>query len=122
MALADELAGAADLVKGKLDGRPVAVVRGLSGLVGDPGGSAAELVRPAAEDLFPLGSREAVLAAALIAAGRPDAYEELVAAGAARAGGRGAPAGRGRGPGGRPADARCCPPTLRIRLTLSRPG
>ena len=78
MALADELAGAADLVKGKLDGRPVAVVRGLSGLVGDPGGTAAELVRPAAEDLFPLGSREAVLAAALIAAGRADAYEEVV--------------------------------------------
>ena len=78
MALADELAGAADLVKGKLDSRPVAVVRGLAGLVGDPGGTAAGLVRPAAEDLFPLGSREAVLAAALIALGRPEAYEDLV--------------------------------------------
>ena len=78
MALADELAGAADLVKGKLDGRPVAVVRGLAGLVGEPGGTAAELVRPAAEDLFPLGSREAVLAAALLAIGRAEAYEDLV--------------------------------------------
>ena len=78
MVLADELAGAADLVKGKLNGRPVAVVRGLAGLVGEPGGSAAALVRPAAEDLFPLGSREAVLAAALIAIGRSDAYEDLV--------------------------------------------
>ena len=56
----------------------MAVVRGLAGLVGEPGGSAAALVRPAAEDLFPLGSREAVLAAALIAIGRPDAYEDLV--------------------------------------------
>ena len=34
MALADELAAAADLVKGKLAGRPVAVVRGLPELVG----------------------------------------------------------------------------------------
>jgi coenzyme F420-0:L-glutamate ligase/coenzyme F420-1:gamma-L-glutamate ligase len=78
MAVADELAGAADLAKGKLDHRPIAVVRGLSSLVGEPGGTAAELIRPAAADLFPLGSREAVLAAALIAAGRPEAYEDLV--------------------------------------------
>jgi coenzyme F420-0:L-glutamate ligase/coenzyme F420-1:gamma-L-glutamate ligase len=34
MALADELAAAADLVKGKLAGRPVAVLRGLPDLVG----------------------------------------------------------------------------------------
>ena len=33
MAVADELAAAADLVKGKLCGRPVAVVRGLGSLV-----------------------------------------------------------------------------------------
>ena len=33
MAVADELAAAADLVKGKLRGRPVAVVRGLGKLV-----------------------------------------------------------------------------------------
>ena len=78
MAVADEVAGAADLVKNKLDGRPVAIVRGLSRLVGDPGGTAAALVRPTGEDLFPLGSREAVLAAALIAADRTDAYEDLV--------------------------------------------
>lgn len=78
MAVADELAGAADLVKGKLDGRPVAVVRGMPALVGEPGGTAAELIRPAAADLFPLGSRESVLAAALIAVGRPEAYEDLV--------------------------------------------
>jgi coenzyme F420-0:L-glutamate ligase len=51
MALADEIAGAAELVKGKAAQVPAAVVRGL-----DPGwfreGSARELVRPPAEDLF----------------------------------------------------------------------
>ena len=49
IAIADELAGAADLVKGKLAGTPVAVVRGLdvSG-----GGSATELIIPADRDLF----------------------------------------------------------------------
>ena len=114
MALADELAGAADLVKGKLDGRPVAVVRGLSGLVGDPGGTAAELVRPAAEDLFPLGSREAVLAAALIAAGRADAYEELVRLDAAE---RAAAVLRLVGVEGPAAELLrgCCLPIFRIR-------
>ena len=35
VAVADELAGAADLVKGKASGRPVAVIRGQGRLVGD---------------------------------------------------------------------------------------
>jgi coenzyme F420-0:L-glutamate ligase / coenzyme F420-1:gamma-L-glutamate ligase len=64
----DEVAGAADLVKGKLAGTPVAVLRGLAGLVlppGQDGPGARALVRPAAEDLFGWGAREAVLAAAL---------------------------------------------------------
>jgi len=59
-AVADEIAGAADLVKGKTSGNPVAVVRGLGHLVGsldEPGARA--LVRAAAEDMFRLGSDEA---------------------------------------------------------------
>lgn len=59
-AVADEIAGAADLVKGKAAGRPVAVVRGLGHLVGEldePG--ARSIVRPAEEDMFRLGSNEA---------------------------------------------------------------
>jgi len=66
-AVADELAAAADLVKGKATGRPVAVVRGLGVLVlppGEHGPGAVSLVRPPAEDLFGLGAREAVTAAA----------------------------------------------------------
>ncbi|MDB5474081.1 MAG: cofE [Devosia sp.] len=58
--LADELAGAADLVKGKASGIPVAVVRGLARLVTDldaPG--ARTLVRSVDEDMFRFGSAEA---------------------------------------------------------------
>ncbi len=49
VALADELAGAADLVRGKADGVPAVVVRGAV-VSGD--GSAAELVIPSERDLF----------------------------------------------------------------------
>ena len=49
IAIADEIAGAAQLVMGKLDRVPVAVLRGLD-VQGD--GSALELVIPEAEDLF----------------------------------------------------------------------
>lgn len=49
IALADELAGAAQLVMGKLDRVPVAVVRGVDA-AGD--GCAAELVMPRERDLF----------------------------------------------------------------------
>jgi coenzyme F420-0:L-glutamate ligase len=58
VAVADELAAAAELAMGKLTGVPVAVVRGLS-LVDDPRGARA-LLRPAADDLFRLGTAEAV--------------------------------------------------------------
>lgn len=59
VAVADEVAAAADLVKGKLSGVPVAVVRGLGHLVTDEDGPGAHaLVRPPAEDLFPLGTFE----------------------------------------------------------------
>jgi coenzyme F420-0:L-glutamate ligase/coenzyme F420-1:gamma-L-glutamate ligase len=67
-ATADEVASAADLVKGKLAGRPAAVLRGLADLVlpvGDHGLGAAELIRPSDQDLFGLGAREAAVAAAL---------------------------------------------------------
>ncbi|MGW2794824.1 coenzyme F420-0:L-glutamate ligase [Streptomyces sp. NPDC001251] len=58
IALADELAAAGDLVKGKAGGLPVAVVRGLGHLTGE--GAARELVRSAADDMFRLGTSEAV--------------------------------------------------------------
>jgi len=59
-AVADEIAGAADLVKGKTSGVPVAIVRGLGHLVADldaPGARA--IVRPPEQDMFRLGTREA---------------------------------------------------------------
>ncbi|MFJ6720963.1 coenzyme F420-0:L-glutamate ligase [Streptomyces sp. NPDC091259] len=59
VATADELAAAGDLVKGKAAGLPVAVVRGLPHLLGE-GSSAADLVRAAADDMFRLGTSEAV--------------------------------------------------------------
>jgi len=62
-AVADEIAAAADLVKGKTDGVPVAVVRGLAELVsGGDGPGAAALIRPASEDMFRFGSAEVPLA------------------------------------------------------------
>jgi len=79
MAVADEVAAAADLVKRKLRGRPVAVVRGLGHLVSEVGSSARGLLRDPREDLFGYGSQEAVLAAALAATGQYRRYEELVA-------------------------------------------
>jgi coenzyme F420-0:L-glutamate ligase / coenzyme F420-1:gamma-L-glutamate ligase len=58
-AVADEIAAAAELVKGKLADRPVAVVRGLRYDVDPDGIGARALVRPAAEDMFRLGTVEA---------------------------------------------------------------
>ncbi|GAA4696086.1 coenzyme F420-0:L-glutamate ligase [Nocardioides conyzicola] len=65
-AVADELAGAAELATGKLGGRPFAVVRGRADLVlprGEHGRGAAALVRPDGADLFGYGAREAVVRA-----------------------------------------------------------
>lgn len=57
---ADEIAGAADLVKGKTSGLPVAVVRGLGRLVcGLDAPGARALVRSLEEDMFRFGSAEA---------------------------------------------------------------
>jgi coenzyme F420-0:L-glutamate ligase/coenzyme F420-1:gamma-L-glutamate ligase len=58
VAVADEIAAAADLVKGKLTGIPVAVVRGLT--LHDDGSNARALLRPGEEDLFWLGTDEAL--------------------------------------------------------------
>jgi coenzyme F420-0:L-glutamate ligase/coenzyme F420-1:gamma-L-glutamate ligase len=49
IAIADEIAGAAQLVMGKLDRTPVAIIRGLD-VAGD--GSARDLVMPAERNLF----------------------------------------------------------------------
>ena len=62
-AVADEIAAAAELVKGKLDGVPVAVVRGLSALVTkEDGPGARALVRPPDEDMFRYGPSEVLQA------------------------------------------------------------
>ncbi|MFH8562587.1 coenzyme F420-0:L-glutamate ligase [Streptomyces sp. NPDC017988] len=63
VATGDELAAAGDLVKGKAAGLPVAVVRGLGhAVVGDsvPDAGARALVRDARDDMFRLGTSEAV--------------------------------------------------------------
>ena len=62
VAVADEIAAAADLVKGKLAGIPVAVVRGLAqdGKLGDDGRGSGDLIRDPASDLFRLGTAEAI--------------------------------------------------------------
>ncbi|HEY5224267.1 MAG TPA: coenzyme F420-0:L-glutamate ligase [Microbacteriaceae bacterium] len=59
-AVADELAGMTDLVKGKAGGHPVAVVRGMARLVSvDDGLGARSIVRTGESDMFRLGSAEA---------------------------------------------------------------
>jgi coenzyme F420-0:L-glutamate ligase/coenzyme F420-1:gamma-L-glutamate ligase len=58
--VADELAAATDLVKGKASRRPVAIVRGRGDLVGDldlPG--ARSIVRDPERDMFRQGADEA---------------------------------------------------------------
>jgi len=64
-AVADEIAGAAELASGKLGGRPIMIVRGLPDhlLLDDDGPGAAELIRDQDGDLFGLGARDAVEAA-----------------------------------------------------------
>ncbi|HTW17878.1 MAG TPA: coenzyme F420-0:L-glutamate ligase [Nocardioides sp.] len=65
-AVADEIAGAAELAQGKLAGRPFALVRGRADLVlpaGEDGPGAVALVRAEGGDLFGFGAREAVVRA-----------------------------------------------------------
>lgn len=59
--LADELAGAGDLVKGKASGCPVAIVSGYAHVVGDLDlAGARSIVRDSERDLFRLGTDEAL--------------------------------------------------------------
>jgi coenzyme F420-0:L-glutamate ligase/coenzyme F420-1:gamma-L-glutamate ligase len=65
-ATVDELAGAGEVVKGKADGVPVAVLRGLDGLVtAEPGLGVRPLIRSAENDMFSLGTSEAMREAVL---------------------------------------------------------
>ncbi|MEC4018746.1 coenzyme F420-0:L-glutamate ligase [Streptomyces sp. H27-D2] len=88
VATADELAAAGDLVKGKADGLPVAVVRGLPHIVGDaedPAGSGARpMVRSAGSDMFRLGTSEAVREAVTLRRTVRDFTDDPVDAGAVR--------------------------------------
>ncbi|MDR1824778.1 MAG: coenzyme F420-0:L-glutamate ligase [Bifidobacteriaceae bacterium] len=62
-AVADQLAAAAELVKGKANGLPLAVIRGAGRWVTEEDGpGATALIRPAAEDMFRLGTAEAFAA------------------------------------------------------------
>ncbi|MFI6262002.1 coenzyme F420-0:L-glutamate ligase [Micromonospora sp. NPDC051006] len=74
MAVVDELAGAGELIKGKIDQVPVAVVRGyLAATRSDPDEvGATALVRDAAQDLFSLGTAEAKAAGLAAAVTLPD--------------------------------------------------
>lgn len=60
MAVVDEIAAAAELVKGKIDQVPVAVIRGLLTRTEDGPGVVATLVRDSDHDLFSLGTAEAI--------------------------------------------------------------
>lgn len=60
VAIADEVAAATDLATGKLKGSPLAIVRGLGHFLDDSGQQARDVVRPLDEDLFPLGTAEAI--------------------------------------------------------------
>lgn len=74
-AVADEVAAAADLVKGKAQGVPAAVVRGIVGVVTDgagPAEGAARLVRTGPGDWFRFGAVEAVRSALGVAPGSTD--------------------------------------------------
>lgn len=70
VAIADEIASAAELATGKLGGAPVAVVRGLGQHVEASSPGAAAVVRPLEEDLFWLGTAEALAEGSRQAVGR----------------------------------------------------
>nr|WP_205808596.1 coenzyme F420-0:L-glutamate ligase [Micromonospora sp. HNM0581] len=77
MAVIDELAAAGELIKGKCDQVPVAVIRGYltPPLAGD-GAGARVLVRDTSMDLFSLGTAEAKAAGLAAAAVLPDSLGE----------------------------------------------
>ena len=82
VAVVDELASAADLVKGKLAGVPVAVVRGLRLPVPDADEGTRPLVRLGPGDLFSHGTRDVVptRAPSPVVTPRPGAQEAAAAA------------------------------------------
>ncbi|MET9294954.1 coenzyme F420-0:L-glutamate ligase [Streptomyces sp. NPDC003077] len=88
VATADELAAAGDLVKGKANGLPVAVVRGLrrvtTGPGPDDGAGARALIRTAADDMFRLGTSEAVREAVTLRRTVREFTDEPVDGGAVR--------------------------------------
>jgi coenzyme F420-0:L-glutamate ligase / coenzyme F420-1:gamma-L-glutamate ligase len=73
-AIGDEIASAADLVKGKTSEMPVAVVRGLERYLDEDATGARILIRPPQDDLFRVGHREAH--AEGVAEGRAAGYDE----------------------------------------------
>lgn len=77
VAVADQVAGAADLIRHKASGTPFVVVRGLAP---GPHGTGADLVRDPAEDLFPAGgptaAERAVAARRTIRSFGPDPVPE----------------------------------------------
>ncbi|MFH8574116.1 coenzyme F420-0:L-glutamate ligase [Streptomyces sp. NPDC017993] len=86
VATADELAAAGDLVKGKAGGLPVAVLRGLPRVVeeADAADGAHALVRDAEEDMFRLGTSEAVREAVTLRRTIREFRDEPVDGGAVR--------------------------------------
>lgn len=60
VAVADELAAAAELTQPKIGGSPVSVIRGATAWVRATEQSAKTLIRPLEEDLFWLGTQEAI--------------------------------------------------------------
>ncbi|MGC4894797.1 coenzyme F420-0:L-glutamate ligase [Micromonospora sp. DT31] len=72
MAVVDELAGAGELIKGKCDQVPVAVVRGYLAATRDDDEGARVLLRDASMDLFALGTAEAHAAGLRAAATLPE--------------------------------------------------
>lgn len=78
-AIADEIAGAVELATGKVAGLPVAVVRGLDPALfcDDAGPGAESLVRAEHEDLFGLGTHEAVRAAVGTSQTRPRGFADV---------------------------------------------
>ena len=75
VAVADELAAAADLVKGKLAGIPVAIVRGYA--YSDDGKGSSQLIRGSVGDLFRLGTAEAMALGQASVAGVADGLAAL---------------------------------------------
>ena len=60
VAIADELASAAELTQPKIGGAPISIIRGAGQWVKETDHNAATLIRPLDEDLFWLGTAEAI--------------------------------------------------------------